>query len=506
MRVLPHPLLWIDCEPLTDCRAMGLASVTVSRLDVNSMTRMLFANLPRLILFALLVQGPVTFAAEDAAAIKMPNYEDHIKPIFRQYCLKCHGEEKQEADVNLQDFASLVRGGGSGKIVQPGRSSQSPLLDVLIAEDEGARMPPASDPLPSDKIALIRKWIDSGLLESAGGKSMAQSRDLGFQPLASGGDKPAGEPAMPQSLPEVEPPTSNLPHPILAIDASRWAPLVAAADHGQIRLIHTESQQTIGRLVFDEGTPQVIRFNRTGETLLVAGGQPVQSGVVVLFDVRSGKRLAKLGDEIDAIIAADLSPDQRSVALGGSGKVVKIISTTDGSLVHRLEKHTDWITAISYSPDGNRLATADRTGAIHLWDAKTGGIVLNLAEHKSAVRGVDWRGDSRMLVSAGEDGHLIWWDATDGFPAINLPNAHPPARPAGRFGTIPNGILAARFDAQGNLISAGRDRTVRYWSPDGKRIKSFDNKPSIPLSVVVSHDGKTLISGDADGNVRFWKP
>jgi len=216
--------------------------------------------------------------------------------------------------------------------------------------------------------------------------------------------------------------------------------------------------------------------------------------------------LAKLGDEIDTIIAADWSPDQRSVALGGSGKVVKILSTTDGSLIHRLEKHTDWVTAISYSPDGTRLATADRAGAIHLWDTKTGGIVLNLAEHKSAVRGLDWRGDSRMLVSAGEDGHLIWWGATDGFPAINLSNAHPPARPAGTFGTIPSGILAARFDAKGNLISAGRDRTVRYWSPDGKQINSFDNKPSIPLSVVVSHDGQTFMSGDADGNVQFWKP
>jgi len=63
---------------------------------------------------------------------------------------------------------------------------------------------------------------------------------------------------------------------------------------------------------------------------MVAGGRPVESGRVVLFDVRSGNRLAEIGDEVDAVLAADLSPDQRSVALGGSGRVVKVYSTADG--------------------------------------------------------------------------------------------------------------------------------------------------------------------------------
>jgi hypothetical protein len=40
---------------------------------------------------------------------------------------------------------------------------------------------------------------------------------------------------------------------------------------------------------------------------MVAGGRPVESGRVVLFDVRSGQRLAEIGDEVDAVLAADLS-------------------------------------------------------------------------------------------------------------------------------------------------------------------------------------------------------
>jgi hypothetical protein len=448
-------------------------------------------------------QNPSSQVTADASII---TYDDHIKPILRQHCLKCHGEEKQEADVNLQDFAALLRGGGSGKIVEAGRSSQSTLLTVLTTPDEGARMPPSSDPLPTEKIDLIRNWIDKGLRESSESESMVQLRNLSFRPTKGTGTQPDGPPAMPQSWAPVEPRRTNLPLPVLAMDSSPWAPLLAVADREQIRVIHTETQHELGRLAYPEGTPHAIRFSRSGDLLMVAGGRPVESGKVVLFDIRTGKRLAEIGDEIDAILAADLSPDQLSVAIGGSGKVVKVYSTSDGSLRYRLTKHTDWITAIAYSPDGTRLATADRAGMIHLWDTQTGGILLNLAEHKSAVRAIDWRGDSRLLASAGEDGHLIWWDTGDGFPAVNLPNAHPPKRLPGTFGAIPNGILAARFDSAGNLITSGRDRFVRYWSLEGKPLRSFHNEAAIPLSNAISHDGQSLISGDAAGALRFWKP
>ena len=183
---------------------------------------------------------------------------------------------------------------------------------------------------------------------------------------------------------------------------------------------------------------------------------------------------------------------------------MKVYSTTDGALKYKLTKHTEWITSAAFSPDGAKLATADRVGGIHLWDANSGGIVLSLAEHKGAVRSLDWRADNRLLASAAEDGKIIWWDIADGFPAINKPNAHPPARRPGTFGTIPNGVLAARFDRGGNLVTSGRDRTVRLWSPNGGQMRSLAMKIGIPISATVSYRGK-IISGDTSGNVRFHK-
>lgn len=444
-------------------------------------------------------------AAEAVDKAVQPNYNDHIKPILRQYCLKCHGDDKQEADLNMQSYASLLRGGGSGKVVEAGRSSQSVLFEAISNADPDARMPPNSPPLPKDTIELIRKWIDAGLRQTAADGPLAKTSTLDFSPAANASAKPDGPPAMPESLPKVDAPRVQRPLPVLALDASPWAPLLAVAALDHVRLLDAASEKEIGRLAFPEGEPHVIRFSRNGAVLLVAGGRPVESGGVVLFDVRNGKRLAEIGDEIDEVLAADLSPDQQLVALGGSGRAVKVYSTRDGAPRYKITKHTDWITAVAFSPDGTTLATADRAGGIFLWDAATGGILLNLAEHKAAVHALDWRSDGKLLVSAGEDGKLIWWNVADGFPAINKTNAHPPARPDGVYGAIPNGVLAARFDQSGNVVSCGRDRVVRWWAADGSEKSSFVLDGAMPISAAAVPGGTAIVSGDTSGAVRFWK-
>lgn len=460
--------------------------------------------LPAVSVIPLIALAATLPAAEPAPAAS-PNFKDDIQPIFRQHCWKCHGDDKQESGINLQSYAALLRGGSGGKIVEAGRASQSLLLQAISSTDDSVRMPPNSPPLADEKIAVVRRWIESGLRETAGAASLTRSRDLDFRPAAGAGGKPVGPPAMPANPPAVSPPQVTRPLPVLAMDASPWAPLLAAAAQEHVRWMHTETEQELGRLAFPEGVPHVIRFSRDGAVLLAAGGRPAESGRLVLFDVRSSQRLAVIGDEVDAVLAADLSPDQRLAALGGAGRVVKVYSTTDGMLRYKLTKHTDWITAIAFSPDGSKLATGDRAGGIHLWDPQNGGILLNLAEHKGAVRALDWRSDSRLLASAGDDGAVIWWDVVDGFPAINKPNAHPPQRPAGTYGTIPNGVLAARFLPDGKLVTAGRDGVLRTWGTDGNPWKTFTVQPSIPISAAVSQDGRSVVSGDSSGAVRFWK-
>jgi WD40 repeat protein/mono/diheme cytochrome c family protein len=456
--------------------------------------------MPRTSLFLLSV---LAFLSLSAAAEESVNYEDHIKPIFREHCLKCHGDDEQKADLNLQSHASTLKGGSGGVAVVAGRSSQSLLFQSITDPDDDARMPPKKPAIPQAQIALIQKWIDNGLRETSASQSMVAERDLSFKPGTNAGGKPA-EPVMPGALPEVKLPPMKRPLPVLTLDASPWAPLAAVAGQDHVRLMNLDTQAEAGRLAFPEGEPHLLRFSRDGAVLMAAGGRPVELGKVVLFDVKSGKRLALVGDEVDAVLAADLSADQKSVALGGAGKLVKVYDTTSGKLRYKISKHTDWIMAVAFSPDGKTLATADRAGGLHLWEAASGRALLSLNEHKASIRALDWRADSKLLASAGEDGLIVWWDVKDGWPAISKADAHPPARAPGTYGKIANGVLAARFDHEGRLCTAGRDRRVRLWDAGGKEIQSFAIADAQPLSAALSFDGKKLIGGDTAGNVHFW--
>jgi hypothetical protein len=440
----------------------------------------------------------------DAAEPEVVNFEEHVKPILREHCLKCHGEDEQKADLNLQTHASALKGGSGGPAVVAGRSSQSLLFKSITDPDDGARMPPKKPMIPQAQITVIQRWIDAGLRENSGSKSMVAERDLSFKPVANAGVKPA-EPVMPGVLPAVNLPHVKRPMQVLTLDASPWAPLAAVAGQDHVRLVNVETQEDVGSLAFPEGEPHMLRFSRDGAVLMAAGGRPVESGRVVLFDVKTGKRLSNVGDEVDAVLAADLSPDQKSVALGGSGKVVKVYDTTSGKLRYKIQKHTDWIMAVAFSPDGRMLVTADRAGGLHLWEAASGRVLLSLNEHKASIRALDWRGDSKMFASAGEDGTVIWWDVKDGWPAITKANAHPPARKPGTYGRIANGVLVARFDHEGRLCTAGRDQTVRLWDPQGREIQSFAIAEALPLSAALSFDGKKVISGDTQGRVHFLK-
>jgi len=437
-----------------------------------------------------------------AAAEEPITYEDHVAGILKKHCAACHGDGKQEGDLNLASFAGLMKGSGGGEIVVAGRSGGSRLVEVITAPDDGDRMPPEGDRVPREAVAMIQKWIDTGLRENAG-SSAAAIRTLGFTAAAPAAAEGPG--VVPADLVSFTRAATRRAYPVLALAASPRAPVGAASGYAAIDLFDPATRSPLGAIEFPEGEPLVLAFSRSGRLLLAAGGKPVQSGAVVLFDVATGKRLASVGDEADAIIAADISPDEKLVAIGCTSRKVKLHSTEDGSLKATIDKHTDWVTAVAFSPDGKYLATGDRIGNIHLWDGPSGGVILPLSEHKQAVRALSWRSDSGVVASCGEDGKVVWWDVRDGWPLMNKPDAHP------------GGALDCRFGPQGELATCGRDGLVKLWSADGRETTKFsigDDTPAdatppagvklLPTRVAISADGATVLAGDTAGRLHGW--
>ena len=101
---------------------------------------------------------------DDAATAQPPriDFARDVQPIFAEHCLACHGEKVQEAEFRVDDKQFFLRGGDSGKVIEPGQSGESLLLARIVSDDQGDRMPLDADPLTDEQVATIRAWIDQG--------------------------------------------------------------------------------------------------------------------------------------------------------------------------------------------------------------------------------------------------------------------------------------------------------------------------------------------------------
>jgi hypothetical protein len=434
----------------------------------------------------------------------VPSWEKDVRPIFKNRCFKCHGDDEQKADLNLQSLEAALKGGSSGEVLKKGRPNSSLLMQSIEHEEGVEKMPPKSSKMPEEELAVIRAWITAGF-PSEGAPSVAGG-GLAYVPVSLG-VRPE-RPAMPVGLGSLSVPDrkQRVESPVVALASSRWAPVAALGGHESIRFLNVETREFLGDIPFPEGVPQVLRFSCDGALLLAAGGRAVQEGKAAVYDVKTGKRLAQFGDESDSVLAADLSPDGKWIAFGGSGKVVKVFAVESGRLVHRIEKHTDWITTLEFSPDGKRLATGDRAGGIHVWETAAGSILMSLSEHKDCVHGVSWRPDGKVLASASEDGSVILWGISDGYPLATLNGVHTPPAQSGEYGKKRGGVLCVSWASDGSLLTLGRDRRVRSWSGEGKKTAESEVYQELPLRVVGTAVSNCFLVGDARGGLSWWEP
>ncbi len=452
----------------------------------------------RMLSLLLLVPG----LAQAQTANSPVTYKDHVQPILRKHCLNCHNPDKARSDLDVSTYPKLMAGGASGEAIKPGSPDQS-LLFRLVSHQAEPNMPPKTK-IPDADLVVIKKWIELGAPETAVGAAKIATRKVDIDPVTITRDKPVGPPPMPVKLPAVTLSRTERPHPVTALASSPWAPLLAVAGHERVLLYNTDTLQLLGTLPFPERIPYVLKFSRNGKWLLAAGGRGAQAGKVVIWDVTTGKRVTEIGDEADIILAADVSPDHKLVALGGPGKLIKLYDTATGELRHKIKKHTDWVTALEFSPDGELLASGDRNGGAYVWEARSGGIVFTLGDHKEAVTQLSWRADSQMLASSSEDGRVILWFAEDGFPTRTI-NAQADRRaPANARNNKLPGVLSVQYARNGQLITCGRDNTARVWKADGSQAARLEGFTDIPSRAVFSHDGERAFVGDFTGKVRVW--
>lgn len=424
------------------------------------------------------------FAQNDAEKI---TYDDHVKGIFQQRCSSCHSANRKESDLDVMNYTSLMLGGGSGEVISPGSADDSHLYR-LVSHQDSPEMPP-SGKIPDAEIELIGKWISQGALENAGSKPRKMKPQLD---LAQSGDaltRPETV-VVPLRIP-VEPVVKTSRPAAFSLAASPWANVVALSTPRQVLLYSLDSLELLGVLPFEEGTAHKLAFSRTGNVLLGAGGKDGKFGTTVLWNVATGERITTVGDELDVVLAADISADLQLVAIGGPNKLVKLLSVDDGSVRLEIKKHTEWVTAIEFSPNGKWLATGDRNGAIHVWEIATGAELFALAGHTKSISSLSWRLDSNILASASEDTTVRTWEMEKG-GAIKAWGAHG------------GGVTDLQFMRDGQIATCGRDNTAKIWNQDGGLVRQYPALADVAVSLAYCNDAARMVAADWAGNIVVW--
>jgi cytochrome c553 len=107
----------------------------------------------------LLAAFVVPHIAASQARPSQPVFETDVLPILEANCVRCHGAKVKSAHLDLSKYGQVLKGGESGAVVVPGKSSESRLYEKI---HKGLMPADKKDALSAAQIEIIRKWIDAG--------------------------------------------------------------------------------------------------------------------------------------------------------------------------------------------------------------------------------------------------------------------------------------------------------------------------------------------------------
>ncbi len=243
------------------------------------------------------------------------------------------------------------------------------------------------------------------------------------------------------------------------------------------------------------------------------------------------------------------SPDGQTVAWTAASQLGFLMDVAGKQPRLTLRGHQSDPDALAWSCDGKTLATGSTDGVIKLWDPATGKERLSLRGAAGSIENLAFTPDGNTLVVAHGNQIMLWdlaprtswatYSADKGFSAVALSqDGQTLAAPAARERTLklwnPNSGKARTVDLDtgsgttlafapsGSLLAVGLHGWVeakntsqktplltgecQLWDTNGDRkLTTLKTKTeSAVTAVAFTPDGRSLITGDAGGQVHLW--
>jgi WD40 repeat protein len=309
--------------------------------------------------------------------------------------------------------------------------------------------------------------------------------------------------------------------------------LATGSFDGTARLWHATTCVPVSGSLQHEDQVWSVAFSPDNRLLLTGSWD----GTSRLWDVNTGDPVGEPMRDPSPVMSVAFSPDGKHLATGSFDNMVRIWDVDTRKQVGAAMPHNGAVRTLAFHPDGSVLLTGSTDRAARLWNLGYDNRIEKF-QCASPVRTMTFNPHGEILLTANQDGSAQIWNASTG------ESIHKPVQAGGTIQTV-------KFSADGRIFLTGTDQgIVRTWNvfdgklitemrirtaissidctPDGRRIitcggsdaanyapllwdgvtgKSIDRPLqhiSWVMSVAVSPNGRTVLTGCWDGVARLW--
>ncbi len=197
----------------------------------------------------------------------------------------------------------------------------------------------------------------------------------------------------------------------------------------------------------------------------------------------------------------------RLAAAGSADGTVRVWDVERQCAVAQFRAHQSEVTAIAFHPEGKMLATGSRDRTAKLWNVETGTLLQRLAGHIDDIEAVAFHPGGGMLATASRDGSAALWEIPGGAHIVGLVKWPPEYIAHGDRNVTVFPILCAAFGPDGAILATGSSSSLVLWDLENhKEVAVWRDHRGPVTAAAWSPDGRRLVSGGVDRQVRVWDP